>query len=83
MTIQDILKNRAVLRDGIKADMQKLLTGWGMWMETIEISDVTICSSTLFGNLQAEFKQEHRLKAFHMTNKADIEIEERSLKTDS
>lgn len=83
MTIQDILKNRASLRDGIKADMQKLLTGWGMWMETIEISDVTICSSALFGNLQAEFKQQHRLTAFHLTNEADIEIEERRLKSDS
>lgn len=51
MTINDILKNRAMLRDGIKTDMQKLLTGWGMWMETIEISDVSICSSTLFSQM--------------------------------
>jgi regulator of protease activity HflC (stomatin/prohibitin superfamily) len=63
MTIDDVLKNRAALRDAIKKDIQTLLTGWGMWLETIEVSDVQICSGTLFSNMQAEFKEENRLKS--------------------
>lgn len=63
MKIDDILKNRALLRDGIKDAMQKLLTGWGIWMETVEISDVQICSRELFANMQIEFREENRIKA--------------------
>ena len=36
-TINDILKNRSKLRNGVKDEMQKLLTGWGIWLETCEI----------------------------------------------
>ena len=51
LTINDILKNRSKLRDGVKAEMQKLLTGWGIWLETCEIQDVKISSRSLFTNL--------------------------------
>ena len=37
LTINDILKNRSKLRNGVKEEMQKLLTGWGIWLETCEI----------------------------------------------
>ena len=37
LTISDILKNRSKLRDGVKEEMQKILTGWGLWLETCEI----------------------------------------------
>jgi len=40
LTINDILKNRSKLRNGVKDEMQKILTGWGMWLETCEIQDV-------------------------------------------
>lgn len=79
MTINDILKNRAMLRDGIKNDMQKLLTGWGMWMETIEISDVSICSATLFSQMQAEFREENRVKAHRLECQSNIVIEQREM----
>lgn len=49
MTIEDILKKRQMLKDQIKTALQEILTNWGIWMETIEISDVRICSGTLFG----------------------------------
>jgi regulator of protease activity HflC (stomatin/prohibitin superfamily) len=51
MTIDEILKNRQKLRDGVKSEIQKLLTGWGMWLETCEIQDVKISSGSLFKNL--------------------------------
>lgn len=40
LTINEILKNRSLLRDGVKDEMQKILTGWGIWLETCEIQDV-------------------------------------------
>lgn len=63
MTINDILKNRSKLRSGIKDEMQKILTGWGIWLETCEIQDVKIASRSLFSNLQTEFRESEREKA--------------------
>ena len=40
MSIEDVLRNRSKLRSGAKDEIQKLLTGWGMFLETIEIMDV-------------------------------------------
>ena len=40
LTLTDILKNRSKLRGGVKEEMQKILTGWGIWLETCEIQDV-------------------------------------------
>jgi len=63
LTINDILKNRSKLRGGVKEEMQKILTGWGIWLETCEIQDVKISSRSLFANLQTEFREAERLKA--------------------
>jgi len=60
LTLDDILRNRNKLRDGVKDEMQSLLTGWGCWLETCEISDVKIASSTLFGHMQTEFRELER-----------------------
>lgn len=48
MSIDEILKNREKMRDAIKTEMQELLSGWGVWLETCEIMDVKIVSSSLF-----------------------------------
>lgn len=48
MSINDVLRNRGLLRDGVRDEIQKLVTGWGIWLETIEILDVKIASSSLF-----------------------------------
>lgn len=48
MTLDEILKNRAKLRNSIKQEMQEVLKGWGMWLETCEIQDVKIVSTELF-----------------------------------
>lgn len=63
MNITDILQNRTKLRSGVKEEIQKLLTGWGMWLETCEIQDVKILSGSLFKNMQAEFREKNRLEA--------------------
>jgi len=63
LTIEQILRDRNQLRDGIRENMQKQLTGWGMWLETIEISDVHIVSGGLFANLQTPHREKMRLHA--------------------
>lgn len=67
MSIMDIIKNRDSLREGVKEDIQKLVTGWGMWLETIEILDVQIASSTLFKNMQTEYREQTRQKSEEIT----------------
>jgi len=63
MTINDILKNRSKLRNGVKEEMQKIITGWGIWLETCEVVDVKIASRSLFTNLQTEFREKSRQDA--------------------
>lgn len=75
LTLNDILKNRSKLRNGVKEEMQKLLTGWGIWLETCEVQDVQIISKSLFNNLQCEFKESSRKEAEMLTAKTNQEIE--------
>lgn len=39
------------------------MKGWGIWLESVEITQVRISSEKLFKDLQAEFRQDTRLKA--------------------
>lgn len=48
MSINDVIKHRSKLRDGVREEIQKLINGWGIWLETIEILDVRIASNQLF-----------------------------------
>lgn len=50
-TLNEILKERTKLRNGVKEEMQKVITGWGIWLETCEVVDVKIASKSLFTNL--------------------------------
>lgn len=50
-TLNEILKERSKLRNGVKEEMQKVITGWGIWLETCEVVDVKIASKSLFTNL--------------------------------
>jgi hypothetical protein len=63
LSLDDILKNRSKLRNGVKEEMQKLINGWGIWLETCEIQDVKISSRSLFSNLQTEFREKSRMDA--------------------
>ena len=81
-TIDDILKNREKIRKTLKQSLQPVLTGWGMWLETIEISEVAICSDTLFNNMQAKTKEEERLKAFRIEAESQEKIRMMKLKRD-
>lgn len=60
--------------------MQELLSGWGVWMETCEILDVRIVSSSLFENLQIEFKEKHRMDAEKIAADTQNTINQEALK---
>lgn len=82
MTLNDILKNRSKIRNGVREEMQKILNGWGIWLETIEIQDVKIASSTLFKNLQTEFRESSRLQAERITEESNLKIAKEKLERD-
>lgn len=62
-SLDEVLRNRSHLRDNMKNDLKDQFKGWGIWLETVEITEVTISSDRLFKDLQAEFRQEAQLKA--------------------
>lgn len=57
------MRNRDHLRSNMQKELKDQFKGWGIWLETVEITDVRISSEKLFKDLQAEFRQETRLKA--------------------
>lgn len=62
-TLEEVLRNRSHLRNNMRNDLKDQFKGWGVWLETVEITEVTISSDKLFKDLQAEFRQEAHLKA--------------------
>ena len=50
-TIEDILTKREEIRQEMKSDMNNILNGWGVWLESVEITDVKISSRKLFENM--------------------------------
>ena len=56
-TITEMLSKRQLLRDAIKNEMFDVVKGWGVWLETIEITGVKICNGKLFKDLQTTFRE--------------------------
>lgn len=75
-TINDILKNRTVLRKKIRDEMFTVVKGWGIWLETVEITDVRISSGSLFKDLQASYREEQNRKAEVFTMQIDSQLQE-------
>ncbi len=78
-TIEQILTKRDEVRNEIKNEMNKVVNGWGVWLESVEITDVRILSSSLFGNLQTEFRESQRQKAEMIKMNIQNEINEKRL----
>jgi flotillin len=80
-SLEEVLRNRNHLRDNMRNDLKDQFKGWGIWLETVEITEVKISSDKLFKDLQAEFRQEAHLKA----SKIELESNEKivSMRTES
>lgn len=70
-TLKQMLSDRTYIRDEVVSGMKSQVQGWGIWLESVEITDVKIMSSTLFKDLQAEFREQKKKDATCFT--ADIE----------
>merc|ERR1712166_243477 len=61
--LDSVLRGREELREAVKEEMLVTTKGWGVWLETLEIKDVQICSTSLFEDLQAEYRQDTHVRA--------------------
>jgi flotillin len=79
-SINEMLKNREALRMSIRDDLTKVVKGWGVWLETVEITDVQIMSNALFKDLQANYRETKKKDA--EVYRMKIESELNSLRTE-
>ena len=82
-TINEILRNRHIIRDDLKRELNKNVNGWGVWLETVEITDVVIKSQPLFENLQTEFREAQRQKSEILKMKTENLLKEKRLALNS
>jgi hypothetical protein len=62
-TMSEIIKNRQGLREAVMKEMTEVASGWGVHLATVEVTDVKICSSTLFKDMQTQFRETNIKKA--------------------
>lgn len=62
-TIDHIIKNRQMLREEILKEMDEVGSGWGVYLATVEVTDVKILSGGLFKDMQTKFREENVKKA--------------------
>jgi len=82
-TIKDVLQKRTELRESVRSSIQDVAKGWGIWLETVEITDVHISSKQLFSDLQAPFRLANHLEAENIRLKTETEVSEIRLKTET
>ena len=78
-TIEEVITNREALRNKIRQSMQEVVKGWGVWLETVEITDVVILSENLFEDLQTPFRQQARKRAEAIRMDTAREIEQQKI----
>ena len=62
--------------------MHSTLSGWGIKIDTVEISNVTIKSYELFKNMQTEFREEKNLIAEQIRSETENKIRTDKLQRD-
>lgn len=81
LSINEVISERKKVRDGITQAMQEILSGWGIWLETVEITDVKILSGTLFNNLQQPFRSATRQTAEKIRIDTENDLQEKRVMT--
>jgi len=57
ISIEEAMTKREAIREAVRTAMQDVVKGWGVWIETVEVTDVRVMSKILFENLQTEFRE--------------------------
>lgn len=50
--METLLRKRSLIRKDIINGVQEKATGWGVWIEAIELCDMHIMSQALFNDMQ-------------------------------
>lgn len=79
LPVKSVIENRQQLRQAVIDTMKVVVKGWGVHLETVEVTDVRILSSTLFTNMQAQFREQNRKTATLQQNQVNNEIDEAQL----
>jgi len=56
--------------------MTEVVKGWGVHLATVEVTDVKICSSALFKDMQTKFREQNTKKATLERLVVETEIKE-------
>ena len=75
-TIKEMITNRKLLREAINKEMVEVVKGWGVWLETVEITGVKICSGALFKDLQTNYRETMRQQSTLFTMQIKSEIDQ-------
>lgn len=73
LNINEVITGRDTMRKKLTGSMMEVVKGWGIWLETVEITDVKILSSSLFSNLQTKFREESR----HAAEQHRLEVQQK------
>ena len=79
-TIDDIMTKREEMRKDMRKELNQMLNGWGVWVESVEITEVRILSKTLFENMQIEFRENQRFNAEMIKLESNRTIKNEQLK---
>ena len=81
-TIEQMLRDRQKVCQAIKKEMFDVVKSWGVWLETVEITDVIISSSSLFKDLQADFREKMKKESELYKMEIQSEIDQIKSKDD-
>ena len=76
LSIHEVVAQRKKVRSSIISEMQELLSGWGIWLETVEVTEVKILSRTLFNDLQQPFRSETQKTAEQIRITTENQLQE-------
>jgi uncharacterized membrane protein YqiK len=78
-TIDHIIKSRDEFRRTVMDTMEPQMKGWGIWLESVEITDVKIMSGQLFKDMQCVFRDDQYQIAQTQTMNFNHEIAQKKL----
>lgn len=62
-TMDEVIKNRDAIRSLIMDNLKPISKGWGIWIETVEVTEVKTLSASLFRDLQCKFREDQNRTA--------------------
>lgn len=78
-TIDHIIKERDNFRTMVMDQMRPVMKGWGIWIESVEITNVKIMSGNLFKDMQCVYRDDQYQIAQTQTMKVNHKISKKAL----